>query len=111
VIFYHSDGNIMEIIPDLIEAGVEILNPVQPECMDPVEVAAGYGDRLSFWGTIGTQTTFPAGSPEDVRKACSDMMNTVGENGGLIIAPTHILEPDVPLKNVEAFVEFVRSGR
>ena len=110
VIFYHSDGNIMEIIPDLIEAGVEILNPVQPECMDPVEVAALYGGKVSFWGTIGTQTTFPAGSPEDLRSVCGEMLRTVGKNGGLIIAPTHILEPDVPFANVEAFVEFVRAG-
>ncbi|MCL1895932.1 MAG: hypothetical protein FWG03_05235, partial [Clostridiales bacterium] len=110
VIFYHSDGNIMEIIPGLIEVGVNILNPVQPECMDPVEVAEKYGSKLSFWGTIGTQTTFPYGSPEDVRRACGKMMETVGKNGGLILAPTHILEPDVPLENVEAFVEFVRGG-
>ena len=108
VIFYHSDGNIMEIIPDLIEAGVEILNPIQPECMDPVEVAEKFGDHVSFWGTIGTQTTFPHGSPEDVLNACEEMMDTVGKNGGLIIAPTHILEPDVPFENVEAFVKFVR---
>jgi len=110
VIFYHSDGNIMEIIPDLIEAGVEILNPVQPECMDPVEVAELYGGRVSFWGTIGTQTTFPYGSPGDIRSICGEMINTVGKNGGLIIAPTHILEPDVPFENVEAFVSFVRDG-
>jgi len=111
VIFYHADGNILEIIPDLIEVGVEILNPIQPECMDPVEVAEKYGDRLSFWGTIGTQTTFPKGTPEDVVKNCEDMLGTVGKNGGLIIAPTHILEPDVPFVNVEAFVEYVRHGR
>ena len=110
VIFYHSDGNIMEIIPDLIEAGVEILNPIQPECMDPIEIAAKYGGQVCFWGTIGTQTTFPKGSPEDVRKACENMINIVGKNGGLIVAPTHILEPDVPFENVEAFVEFVRGG-
>ena len=111
VIFYHSDGNIEDIIPDLIEAGVEILNPIQPECMDPVEIAARYGGRVSFWGTIGTQTTFPYGTPEDVRRVCREMAGTVGKSGGFIIAPTHILEPDVPFENVEAFVEFVRTGR
>ena len=110
VIFYHSDGNIMEIIPDLIEAGVEILNPVQPECMDPIEVANLYGDKLSFWGTIGTQTTFPYGTPADIRSACQNMLDTVGKKGGLILAPTHILEPDVPFENVEAFADFVRAG-
>ena len=111
VIFYHADGNIMEIIPDLIEVGVEILNPVQPECMDPVKVAEKFGDKLSFWGTIGTQTTFPYGTAEEVVKNCRDMLDTVGKNGGLIIAPTHILEPDVPFENVETFVEFVRGRK
>ena len=109
VIFYHSDGNIMEIIPDLIEVGVEVLNPIQPECMDPKEVAAKYGEMVCFWGTIGTQTTFPYGSPDDMRENCRDMLGTVGKNGGLILAPTHILESDVPFENVEAFVECVKA--
>jgi len=108
VILYHSDGNIMEIIPDLIEVGVEILNPIQPECMNPVEVAVKYGSQLCFWGTVGTQTTFPNGSQDDVRHICRHMIDTVGKNGGLILAPTHILEPDVPFENVEAFAEYVK---
>ena len=111
LIFYHSDGNIMEIIPDLIEVGVEILNPIQPECMDPVEVAGKFGDRVCFWGTVGTQTTFPNGSPDDVVSVCRKMVDVVGKNGGLILAPTHILEPDVPFENVEAFARFVRPAR
>jgi len=107
-IFYHSDGNIMEIIPDLIEAGVEILNPIQPECMDPKEVSAKFGDKVCFWGTVGTQTTFPFGSTDEVRRVCNEMIDTVGKNGGLILAPTHILEPDVPFENIEAFIKCVK---
>lgn len=108
IIFYHSDGDIKEIIPDLIEIGVEILNPIQPECMDPEEIARLYGNRVCFWGTLGTQTTFPLGTPEEVRCVCQARMDSVGKQGGLILAPTHLLEPDVPFENVEAFYEFVR---
>ena len=57
-VFYHSDGDISDIIPELIEIGVDILNPVQPECLDPVEMKRLYGDKLSFWGTIGTPSAW-----------------------------------------------------
>ena len=62
-----------------------------------------YGDRLSFWGTVGTQTTFPFGSPDDMRQVIRQRVETVGRGGGLLLAPTHILEPDVPWENIEAF--------
>ena len=64
-VFYHSDGNVEAIVPELMEVGVDILNPVQPECMDPVHLKERYGERLSFWGTIGIQTTLPYGTPAD----------------------------------------------
>lgn len=107
--YYHSDGVINDIIPDLIEVGVDILNPIQPECMDPVEIKELYGHELSFWGTIGTQTTMPFGTPDDVRRVCSEMIEKVGKGGGLVLAPTHLLEPEVPWENIEAFVETVKS--
>lgn len=102
---YHSDGKIEPIIPDLIEAGVTILNPVQPEAMDPVAIKDAYGDRLAFWGTIGTQTTMPLGTPETVRATVRRMIETVGEGGGLVLAPTHSIERDVPWENILAFYE------
>ena len=107
MIFYHGDGNLQKIIPDLIEAGVEILNPIQPECMDPVEIKKEFGDRLSFWGTVGTQSTMPFGTAEEVRKFCTEMIESVGKGGGLFLAPTHLLEPEVPWENIEAFIETV----
>ena len=102
---YHTDGDCRAVIPELIEVGVDILNPVQPECMDPVEIKQEYGDRLSFSGTIGTQSTMPYGTPADVRAAVKRMVETVGEGGGLFLAPTHVLEPDVPWENILAFVD------
>ncbi len=104
---YHSDGNVEPIIPDLIEIGVTILNPVQPECMDPVKLKKQYGHKLCFDGTIGIQTTMPFGTPEDVDQAVKHMIDTVGKDGGLIIAPTHVLEPEVPLDNIRTFLDAV----
>ncbi|MFA7345532.1 MAG: uroporphyrinogen decarboxylase family protein [Terrimicrobiaceae bacterium] len=109
LIFYHGDGNMARIVPDLIEIGVEILNPVQPECMDPIEMKRLYGDRLAFWGGVGTQTTLPFGSPDEVRRKCRELILTVGAGGGLLLAPTHTIEPDVPWENVEAFLDSVRQ--
>jgi len=109
LIFYHGDGNLQAILPELIEIGVEILNPVQPECMDPVAIKKQYGDRLSFWGTIGTQTTMPFGSPAEVREVCGRMIREVGRGGGLGLAPTHVLEPEVPWANIQAFVDVVNE--
>lgn len=104
-IWYHSDGNIEEIIPDLIEIGVTILNPVQPECVDVDKLKREYGKHLVFDGTIGTQTTMPFGSPEDVRRMVRERKRSVGYDGALILSPTHVLEPEVPVGNVLAFLD------
>jgi uroporphyrinogen decarboxylase len=108
LVFYHSDGYIEPVIPDLIEIGLDVLNPVQPECMDPAEINRKYGDRLAFWGTIGTQSTMPFGTPQEVRRVVKERIETVGPEG-LLLAPTHVLEPDVPWENIVAFVEAVKE--
>lgn len=108
-IFYHSDGNPEAIIPDLIEIGVTILNPVQPECIDPVMVKRQYGNHLALWGTIGTQTTMPFGTPEQVRAEVKHRIETVGYDGGLVLGPTHSLEPDVPWENIVALYEAIEE--
>ncbi len=109
LIFYHTDGNPTEVVEDLIEIGVEILNPVQPECVDPAEYKRRYGDRLAFWGTIGIQHTLPfgtrGGGPAEVRTR----IETVGRGGGLLLGPSHVIEPEVPWENVLALVEAVRE--
>jgi uroporphyrinogen decarboxylase len=102
VINYHSDGNVMDIVGDLIEAGVDILNPLQPECLDVDAVHKRYGDRLTFDGCIGTQSTMPWGTPEEVRARVKGVIDKYGRNGGLFIKPTHVLEPEVPLQNIDA---------
>ncbi len=104
-IWYHSDGAIEPVIPELIEIGVTILNPVQPECLDMIALKRRFGDKLVFDGTIGTQTTMPFGTPDDVRRVVAERMDTLGGDGALILSPTHVLEPEVPLENIRAFVE------
>jgi uroporphyrinogen decarboxylase len=104
---YHTDGNVMPIIPELIEIGIDILNPVQPASMNPAEVKRQFGDRLSFWGTIDEQHTLPFGSPEQVKSEVIDRLETVGQRGGLILGPTHHVQLDTPLGNFWALVDTV----
>lgn len=105
LIFYHSCGHVTELIPQLIEAGVDVLNPVQPECMDFREIHDQFGDRLSFHGTIGTQTVMPFGTPEEVRRKVFENLDIAGKHGGLYVCPTHLLEPEVPVENVVAYIQ------
>jgi len=109
LVFYHSDGNVWDAIPGLIDAGVDVLNPVQPECMDPAEVKASFGDSLSFFGTVSVQETMPKGTPEDVKNEVKLRMETIGRGGGLLLAPSHVLQPDTPWENILAFFEAIEE--
>lgn len=109
IVFYHSCGYVTPLIPHLIEAGIDVLNPVQPECMDFGEIHSMFGDKLSFNGTIGTQTTMPFGSADDVRREVYKNMDIAGDKGGLLVAPTHLLEPEVPVENIIAYVKACRD--
>jgi len=104
LIFYHTCGFVEPLIDRLVDAGVDILNPVQPECMDFKTIHDRFGSQLSFNGTLGTQTTMPFGSPKDVRDVVFRNLDIAGEKGGLFCCPTHLLEPEVPWENIEAYV-------
>ncbi len=104
VFFYHSDGFIEPVIPELSEIGIQALNPLQPECMDPAVIKQRYGDRLAFWGSMGLQHTLPFGTPEQVAAEVKLRIETVGRGGGLYLAPTHVIAPEVPYENLFAFV-------
>ncbi|HIC95413.1 TPA: hypothetical protein EYP12_02160 [Candidatus Bipolaricaulota bacterium] len=109
---YHSDGYIEPIIPDLIEIGVDILNPIQPKSMDPVRLKRKFGDKLAFRGTIDIQETMISKDPQDVINEVKERITTLGQGGGLIIGPTHNVQPDTPLENIMAFYEAVeRFGK
>lgn len=100
-VWYHSDGDISPLIADLVEVGVTVLNPLQPEAMDLAAIARDWGDQLAVWGTIGTQSTLPWGSPDDVREAVRHSIELFAP--GLVLAPTHVIEPEVPWDNIVAF--------
>jgi uroporphyrinogen decarboxylase len=102
---YHSDGNVEEIIPELIDIGVTILNPCQPECMDLTAIKQKYGKNIVFDGTIGTQTTLPFGTTDDVYNEVKRVKKEYGYDGGIIIAPSHKIEPEVTVENVLAFLK------
>jgi uroporphyrinogen decarboxylase len=104
---YHCDGNLYPIINDLIEVGIDVLNPIQPACMDPAELKREFGDRLCFWGTIDEQHTLPFGSPEDVKNEIELRINTVGKDGGLILGPTHHVQLDTPMENFWAIIQTI----
>jgi len=106
---YHTDGSVEPIIPELIEVGIDVLNPVQPASMDPAKLKAQYGKRLCFWGTIDEQHTLPFGSPADVRAEVLQRLRTVGKSGGLILGPTHHVQLDTPLENFWAMVNTVTN--
>jgi uroporphyrinogen-III decarboxylase len=90
---------ITPIIPELIEIGVDVLNPVQPACMDPARIKREFGDKLCFWGSIDEQRTLPFGSPAEVQAEIQERLRTLGRDGGLILAPTHHVQLDTPLEN------------
>lgn len=108
-IWYHSDGNVSDIIGELIEIGVDILNPVQPECLDPFEVKKKYGKNIVIDGAIGTQTVLPFGTPDDVKKAVREAAEILGADGGYILSPSHVIEPEVPIENIRAFIDTAKE--
>jgi uroporphyrinogen decarboxylase len=111
LIQYHSCGYVLPLIDDLIEAGIDVLNPVQPECMGVEQVIRAFGDRLSFNGTLGTQTTLPFGTPEEVRATVLHNLGLAGRGGGggVLCCPTHMVEPEVPWANIEAYMQACRD--
>jgi len=104
---YHTDGAVNPIVPELIEIGVDLLNPVQPACMDPDQLKKDFGDRLCFWGSIDEQHTLPFGTPEDVKAEVLTRLRTIGKNGGLILGPTHHVQLDTPMENFWAMVDTI----
>jgi uroporphyrinogen decarboxylase len=114
-IFFHSDGNIYPLIGDLIEIGVDLLNPVQVSAGDMGDTARlkrEFGKKISFCGAIDTQTVLPHGTPEEVRAEVRGRIKDLAPGGGYIVASVHCIQPDVPPENVLAMCDEVQvSGK
>lgn len=106
---YHSDGMIQPIIPDLVEIGIDILNPIQPECMDVDGIKKKYGDKLALSGTISLQKTLSQGTPKDVKEEVILRIKTCGLGGGLILSPSNNATIDIPIENFLAIYESVKK--
>ncbi|MBS1251051.1 MAG: hypothetical protein MAG451_00080 [Anaerolineales bacterium] len=104
LIFYHSDGNFTRLVPDLVEIGVNVINPVQPDCMNAAALKRAFGDRLALWGTVGTALTWDRGTPSQIRREVKERIEVLGEGGGLLIAPAYDVD-FAPFENIVAFVE------
>ena len=105
---YHSCGSIANIIEYMVEAGVDILNPIQLSCrnMDARELKAKYGDRLVFWGGgVDTQTVMQHGTPEEVRAQVRERIEIFAPGGGFVFAPVHNLQYGVPVENIMAMLD------
>jgi len=109
VVCIHSCGDVTEVFPDLVEIGVNIFNPFQPEVMDVGWMKQTYGDRMTFYGGISLQQTLPHGTPGDVRAEVRDRIASVGENGGYILSPSHDVTRDVPVANMMAMIQAIRE--
>jgi len=102
-IAYHSCGNCAEILDDMIEIGLDVLNPLQPMAIDPFEVKKRYGKRLALFGGLCVQRIMPFGCVEDVRNAVTKLNAELGAGGGYILAPAHHIQADTSLENIKTF--------
>jgi uroporphyrinogen decarboxylase len=112
-VLFHSCGAIRNIIPDLIEIGLDILYPIQTRAagMEPGRLKTDFGDRLTFYGGVDTQWTMPYSTPDDVRREVRERIEVLGRGGGYIVSTTHVLMNDVPPENVVALYEEATRGQ
>ena len=104
---YHTDGTLVDVIEDVIEMGVDVLNPVQTSAMgmDTYVLKEKYGDRLSFHGAIDVQQVLPSSTPEEVKYDVAKRIYDLGRGGGYILSPCHNIGADVPPENIIAMFE------
>jgi uroporphyrinogen decarboxylase len=110
-IAWHTCGSVVPIIPDFIEIGLDILNPIQPEAkgMDPFYLKKEFGKDLVFFGGISVQELLPKGPPSMIKNEVHRISNILGKDGGYIIAPAHNIQDDTPVENILAFFEAVKE--
>ncbi len=109
LVFIHCCGQVAEIFPDLIECGVDVFNPLQPEVMDVYEMKERFGGDVSFYGGISTQRLLPFGTVEQVRDEVRRLLDKLGDGGGYIASPAHAIPPDARPENVAAMIEALQD--
>jgi uroporphyrinogen decarboxylase len=107
LVFYHCDGNFARLIPDLVDIGINVINPVQPDCMDAVAIKREFGYKLAMWGTVGTSRLWDWGTTNQVRDEVRHRIKTLGP-GGLLLSPAYDIDY-TPFENIVAFIEAVEE--
>jgi uroporphyrinogen decarboxylase len=113
IVMSHSCGSVADIMPDIIEMGMDVLESVQPEPagMNPYELKRQWGDQITFWGCLGSQSTIQFGTPSEIKAEVRRLCTEMGRGGGYILAPAKSLQPGTPTENAAAVVEaFVGQG-
>lgn len=107
----HSCGSIVDILDDLIEIGVDIINPVQVTAygMDPKQLKKRFGKRIAFWGAMDTQYILPKGTVGDVKRMVEERIEQLGEGGGYVLSSCHNIQPDVPVENIIVMFQHVKE--
>ena len=108
-VMFHTDGAVFDIVPELIDAGIDVLEAVQTDAagMAPERLKAAYGDELAFHGGIPVQSLLPHEDAATVARACRHLVRVFGEGGGYIAAPTHAVQVGTPPENVLAMLRAV----
>ncbi len=111
MIMYHTDGAVAPILDELVEIGVDVFNPVQPNVPghEPEALKSRLGNKLSFWGAIDQQQLLPNGTPDDIEADAAEKIKVLGRGGGYMCSPAHIVQADVSMDNVEAFIAAVKK--
>lgn len=108
-VFIHSCGKVDELFPDLIDAGLNVFNPFQPEVMDVFDMKHRYGKSLCFFGGISTQQTLPYGSVEQVKEEVRMLLDVVGKDSGYFASPAHAIPGDAKPENIAAIIEVLQN--
>jgi uroporphyrinogen decarboxylase len=106
-VMYHCDGAVYSLIVDLLEMGVDVLNPVQADAKDmqPERLKREFGNKLAFHGGIDIIRTLPQGTTEDIQREVRERIRVLGENGGYILASSHHIQSDTPVENILAMYD------
>jgi len=107
IVMSHSCGSVADIMPDLVEIGLDVLESVQPEAagMNPYELKRKWGEKITFWGGLGSQSTIPRATRQEIREEIRRLRDEMGRGGGYILAPAKPLQPETPTENAVAVVE------
>lgn len=108
-VMLHSCGNVRAVVADLVEIGLDVLHPIQPEAMDVFELKRTFGERLSFCGGLGTQDLLPGATPQQVGRQVRRLKQTMGRGGRYVLEPGITVQADVPLRNILALIDAMRD--